>query len=328
MKKCLLSLLVIVFALVLNCGNEPPEGFYEGTPEDSAAIQSLLDSNTELLVSEDIFINGYIPVSFGAIAFSVADSYFRNDSTIIKRHCDSTAMELSLRTDILDFWFAKDTTCTVFLYDTFSVISLMHYDLRNIGYYFWGSDTDPQLDTVLVDTTDGYAELNFTGNGYRHIFFDRDDNGDWLLKRISYGTYYFPASSPDLPLMQKVVFIRTDGERDSIIASSYDTLYTGHIMNRFRAIDSLLSFANGEQVTVQFTLYTGSITADMCQFYASCGGNRVHIVDNGDTLTFSGTGIQNLCFEAILADGYYYQQPEKEFGGQMWVIPVELGGAQ
>ncbi len=328
MRKGFLILLVIAVVLSLDCGNEPPEGFYKGTPEDSTAIHTLLNANSELLISEDMFVSGYIPVNFGPIVFVVADSFFRNDSTIIKRHCDSTAMELTQRTDVLDFWFAKDTTCTVFLYDTFSVISLMHYDYRHIGYYFWQGDTDSKLDTVIVDNTPGYAELNFTGNGYRHIFFDREDSGDWRLKRISYGTYYFPARSPDLPAIQKVVFKRVSGERDSIIASSFDTLYTGHVMNRFRAVDSLLSFANGEKVTVEFTLYYGSVTAGMCQFYASCAGNRVHVRGSSDTLVFNGSGIQYLAVEAIINDAYYYVQPEKKFGGQMWLIPVEVGGAQ
>ncbi len=357
MKKCLLSLMVIAMAIVLNCGNEPPEGFYEGTPEDSAAVHALLNANSELLIGEDIFVNTYIPVAFDPITFIVADSFLRNDSTIIKRHCDSTAMELTLRKDTLDFWFAKDTTCTVFLYDTFSVISLMHYDSRSIGYYDSaivdtiinpGPPPDTTYDTTgwrigttIVDTIPNYTELDFTGNGYRHVYFDpvRDtvideETGDTLypvrephefvLKRISYGTYYFPASSPDLPLMQKVVFTRTDGERDSIIASNYDTLYTGHIMNRFRAIDSLLTFTDGEKVTVAITLYVGTVTADMCHFYASCDGNRVQIESNLDTLVLSGPGIKNLCFEVVLQDPYYYEQPEKEFGAQMWLIPVEI----
>jgi len=55
MKKSLLSLLMIVGMLLITCGNEPPEEFYNGTPEDSTAIQTLLDNNPELQVGTDMF---------------------------------------------------------------------------------------------------------------------------------------------------------------------------------------------------------------------------------------------------------------------------------
>lgn len=330
MKKSLLSLLMIVGISLITCGNEPPEEFYSGTPEDSTAIAGLLDDNSELLVGDDMFDPSYIAIALDTIEFPVADSYFRVDSTIIKQHVDSCGFDLTERNDNLDFWFAKDTTCTVYLYDTFSVTSLMHYDIKATGYYFYpAGDTTTILDTVFFDTTFGTYELPFTGNGYRIIFFDYDETDGWALKRISYGTYNFPASGTDIPAIDTIILTRGSGDADTIIYSSHDTLYTGHAMNRFLAIDSLLEFASGDTtITVEIILPFGGADPFLCSFFASCGGtDRVELPGGSGTLKLSGQGITNLYFETMLNDSYYYVQPQKEYKAQVWLVPVRIGGS-
>jgi len=344
MKRCLLSLLCMVGILLITCGNEPPEDFYTGTPEDSTAIHQLLNSNPDLLVTEDMFDSIYTVVDPGQTPWYGQDSFFRNDSTIIKQHIDSCALKLSSRSDTLDFWFAKDTTCTVKIIDTFTVISEVHYDTLYTGYYFWPPDTMNDLDTVIVDTVPGERTRNITGNGLRMIFFDPvrelvedPETGDsvwavsepieWQLKRISYGTYNFPAPGTDTPDIDTVFLERTNGDIDTIIASSYDTTYTGHVMNRFRSIDSLLQCRNGETlgVTVKLSIY--SVNPDTCLFFASCAGaNRVEL-DTDSMLIVSGTSgsIVNIYFEAVIKDmAYFYVQPEKEYTSQVWLLPVKI----
>ncbi|HEC78218.1 MAG TPA: hypothetical protein ENI34_03635 [candidate division WOR-3 bacterium] len=329
MKKDLLSLLLIVGMFIITCGNEPPESFYEGTPEDSTEIHGILNDNSALLVSEDMFDSMYIPVTLDPISFVVADSYFREESTIVKQHVDSCALRLTERKNALDFWFAKDTTCTVYLYDTFTVISLMHYDETQTGYYFWQGDTDIQLDTVIVDSTPGYDELNVTGNGYRHIFFDRDEEGNWQLNRISYGIYNFPAAGTDIPSIDQVILTRSDGTSDTIIASSYDTLYTGHVMNRFRSIDSLLQYTDGETLSVKVVLGFGTVVDSMVSYFALCAGsNRVELDGGTGSLVVNGSGITNLYFESVVNAPYYYVLPPQDYKAQVWLIPVNVGGAQ
>jgi len=325
MKKYLLSLLMILTLLFITCGNEPPEEFYEGTPEDSTDIHNLLDQNPELLVTDDMFEATYITVNLDPVQFFVADSYYRTTDTIVKIHVDSCGLNLTERNDVLDFWFAKDTTCTVYLYDTFSVMSLMHYDEKQTGYYFWGGDTHIGLDTVLIDSTGGYDEQMVAGNGYRHIFFDWDETNGWQLKRISYGTYNFPAAGTDIPIADKVMLTFSDGTQDSIIRSSYDTLYTGHVMNRFRSIDSLINVPAGETLGVELTLAFGQVVDTMCVFYASCGGtNRVELEDGAGSLIVTGSGVTNLYFESVVKNSYYYVVPEEDYKAQVWLIPVRI----
>ena len=325
MKKYLLSLLMILTLLFIACGNEPPDEFYEGTPEDSTDIHNLLDQNSELLVGSDMFDPDHIPITLDNVLFFVADSYYRSTDTIVKIHVDSCALTQAVRDSALDFWFAKDTTCTVYLYDTFSVTSSMHYDAKYTGYYFWGGDTGIELDTVIIDSTGGYDEQLATGNGYRHIFFDWDETNGWQLKRISYGTYNFPAAGTDIPILDMVMFTYPDGTQDSIIRSSYDTLYTGHVMNRFRSIDSLLVVDAGDTLGIDLTLAFGQVTDSMCVFYASCGGtNRVQLEDGSGSLVITGSGLTNLYLESVVIYPYYYVVPEEDYKAQVWLVPVQI----
>lgn len=329
MKKSLLSLLMIVGMLLITCGNEPPEEFYNGTPEDSTAIQTLLDNNPELQVGVDMFDTSLIAVVLPTVAFAVSDSYYRVDSTIIKQHVDMCGFRDIERNLTYDFWFAKDTTATIYMYDTFNVFSYMHWDARYTGYYFWQGDTDITLDTVFVDSTGGNDSLAMTGNGYRIIFFDYDGT-DWELKRISYGTYNFPAAGTEVPSILEVKLICDSGDRDSIIQSSYDTLYTGHVMNRFRAVDSLLvidytNLTSDSLITVQTVLDFGTVTDTMVQWFASIGGeNRVQLPGGVGALKITGSGITNLYIECVVHAGYYYVQPRGEYEAQVWLVPVRI----
>lgn len=335
MNKSLLSLLMIVGMLLISCGNEPPEEFYNGTPEDSTAIQTLLDNNPELLITEDMFDTDLIAITLPNVTFVVADSYFRVDSTIIKQHVDSCGFIDITRNLNYDFWFAKDTTCTVYLRDTFSVFSYMHWDSLYTGHYFWAGDTEPDLDTVFVDGAGGLFSLTAPGNGYRIIFFDYDGS-NWELKRVSYGTYDFPTAGTDVPGIEKIVLIFDDGTRDSIIDHhpSYDTLYTGHTMARFRHVDSLLvidyaDLTSDSMLTIQTTLGFGTITDTMVQWFASIGGeNRVWLDGGIGNVKITGSGITNLFIECVVSAGYYYVQPEGEYKAEVWLVPVRIGGSQ
>lgn len=360
-----LSLLIIASMLLLTCGNEPPEEFYTGTPEDSTAIAQLLDDNAHLLVSEDMFDSIYTFLDLAATEFLVADSFMRNDPTLVKQHVDSTALELTNRPYGLDYWFAKDTTCTVYLYDTFEVQSLMHADVKYTAYYDSmvidpvTGDTNWRIKTVVIDSTPYDDSREITGNGYRHIYFDpvRDtvvdeetgettypvrEPREWTLKRISYGIYNFPAAGTDIPIIDMLKFTYADGRVDSIIASSYDTLYTGYVMNRFRAVDSLLviDLSNldqdslGYHLDVRLTLGFGTVTVDMCSFYASCNGaDRIEMTGTANPIVGElilpsdiSTGSATLYFEAVVDDHYYYVSTPKDYKAQVWRIPVNITG--
>lgn len=335
MKRYLLNLLIIVGIFIIACGNEPYPDYYEGTPEDIEAIESLLDDNQILLVTGDMFVSTYIPLAMGEVLFIGADLYMRDDTFMIKQHVDSCATELPQRDSTLDFWFAKDTTCTVYIYDTFAVRSLIHADVKYTAYYD-SAVVDPEtgdttwcIGTVDTNSTPYYDTVDVIGNGRRLIFVDRDDNGDWELQRLSYGIYSFPAPGTEIPDIYQIVLTHTATlSADTIKASSYDTLYTGHCMNRFRAIDSLLEFENGETLSVIITLDPSSnVTASNCEFFASCGGERVNLGFNNE-LVISGQGITNLYFEVVVNDVYYYAFPEKDYEALVWFIPITIGGVQ
>lgn len=349
MKKYLLNLLIIVGVCIVACGNEPPEDFYEGTPEDIAAIDALLADadNSILLVTEDMFDPTYDSLAMTAVSFA-EDSFMRDTTIIIKHHLESCATELVTRTDTLDYWFAKDTTCTVYVIDTFEVMSLMHVDTTYTGHYDVAMvEVDTIIDTLVtpwdttiivdtvgwrlgtmdIDSTPYYDALDLVGNGKKIIFFDYED-GNWELKRISYGEYNFPAYSTEIPDIDRIVLNHSGGS-DTIIASSTDSLYTGHCMDRFRAIDSLLEYDAGETLFVEIELRAGATVAvGDCELFASCGGARVNLGYTAGSLVLTGQGITNLCFEAVFNETYYYVLPQKEYKAQVWFIPVNIGGAQ
>lgn len=350
MKKYLLNLLIIVGICIVACGNEPPEDFYEGTPEDIAAIDALLADadNSILLVTEDMFEAAYDSLAMAAVAFIASDSFMRDDTFMVKHYLDQCATELVTRNDTLDYWFAKDTTCTVYVIDTFDVISLMHATVEYTAYYDLAIvEIDTIIDTLVtpwdttiivdtvgwrigttdIDSTSYYDTSDLVGNGKKIIFFDYED-GNWELKRISYGEYNFPAYSTEIPDIYRIVLNHSGGS-DTIIASSTDSLYTGHCMDRFRAIDSLLEYDAGETLFVEITLRSGATVAvGDCELFASCGGARVNLGYTAGRLGLTGQGITNLCFEAVLDETYYYVLPQKEYKAQVWLIPVNIGGAQ
>lgn len=335
MKRYLLNLLIIVGIFIIACGNEPYPDYYEGTPEDIEAIESLFDDNPILLVTDDMFDPTYIPLAMGAVSFIEADLYMRDDTFMIKQHVDSCATELPQRDSTLDFWFAKDTTCTVYIYDTFAVRSLIHADLKYTAYYDFfevdpiTGDTAWRIGTVDTNSTPYYDTVDVIGNGRRLIFFDRDDNGAWELKRLAYGTYSFPAPGTEIPDIDEIVLIHSNGAEDTIITASYDTLYTGHCMNRFRGLDSLLEFEDGETLSVIITLdLLSNVDASDCEFFASCGGERVNLGVTINEFVISGQGITNLYFEVVANDVYYYGFPEKDYKALVWFIPVRIGGVQ
>jgi hypothetical protein len=354
MKKYLLISLIIVGMYLTTCGNEPPAEFYWGTPEDSTAIHSIInDDYPELLITDDIFTGDYVFVDLPAVEFTEADNFFRTDSPLIKQHADSCGLELSELNRVLDFWFAKDTTCTVYLYDTFTIFSLTHGDVKYTAHY----------DSALIDTLTGETlslvlktidtlTASFThsktspGYGLRHIFFEpeRDtvptvdeETGDttykffdpleWELKRISYGTYYYPQYGTDLPIIDQVVLI-TGERRDTIFRYETDTLFIGHAMNRFRHIDSILVYsASVESLDVSITLAAGGPEVAEVSFFASCAGSdRAELASGIGEMRISGSGIVNLYFEAVWKDSYYYINPDKGYKSTVWLIPVQLGG--
>lgn len=335
MKKYLLNLLIIVGICIVACGNEPPEEFYEGTPEDSAAIEALLADNSVLLVTEDMFEAAYDSLAMAAVAFIESDSFMRDDTIMVKHYLDQCATDLVTRNNTLDYWFAKDTTCTVYVIDTFDVVSLMHATVEYTAHYdsaiidtATGDTVGWRIGTVDIDSTLYDDTSDLVGNGKKIIFFDYED-GNWELKRISYGEYNFPAFSTEIPDIDTIILTRENGDADTIIASSTDSLYTGHCMNRFRAIDSLLEYDAGEILFVEITLRFGATVAvGDCELFASCGGARVNLGYTAGRLGLTGQGITNLCFEAVLDETYYYVFPQKEYKAQVWLIPVNIGGTQ
>jgi len=358
MKKYIPGLLVIIGMLVITCGNEPPEKLYEGTPEDSLAVLSILNSHPELLKTDDLFIEDYIPVILDPVTFPVADSFFRADSPLVKRDIDSCALSLTVSTRFQDLWFTKDTTCTVTLYDTFTVIPKMHVDKKYTGHYDsalvdttvipW--DTIAWvLHTIDIDTIPDYdTEENIQAEGLRRLFLEpeRDttvdtETGDtlieikepfqWQLRRISYGTYWFPNKGADVPYIYRIILKPKSGVgSDTILASNYDTLYTGHVMNRLRSPDSLLQYPAGETLGVTVTV-AGTIETGNCLFFASCDDtNRVQLDKAIGNMVISGDEgkIVNLYFEVVVKDSYYYKKPNKGYNATVWLIPIKIGGAQ
>ncbi len=344
MKRYLLSLLVGAGVLFITCGNEPPEGFYNGTPQDDSLIQAQLDAHPEFLNTVDQFVENYIPFTMPSVDFPGVDSYFRVDSPLVKQHIDSCALSISDSSRFADFWYAKDTTCTVYLWDTFSVISKMHEDIRYVGHY----------DSVIIDPGTGetlamklktmdtiinpgpgtaYQTKNIVGEGTRLIFLEpkRDsvnnliEPREWVLKRVSYGIYYFPNRGGVVASIYNVVFYNENlGISDTVWYSSYDTTYTGHAMNRLRAVDSLLTYPANETLFARVSISPAELQNDYFYFVSLGGQKRVQLVDGTGSFVITGQGIENLYIEAVAKDSYYYVTPNKGYSAVVWLIPVRV----
>jgi len=355
MKRCLVCLLLAAGLFMINCGNEPAAEFFNGTPADDSAITNLMNANAIFLKTHEMFVSTYIPITIDTIRFFVEDQYFRTESTIVKQLVDSCALNLTDTSRFTDLWYAKDTTCTVYLLDTFTLISLQHYAKRKTGYYFWpAGDTDKVMDTVFVDTTHGYYEIdNVVAEGLRHIYFEpkRDstkpdtledativypikDPREWVLKRISYGSYYFPNKGADRPLLN-IVTLTLHSRVDTIYADNTDTLFHGHVMNRFRHVDSLLEYPIADLANDSFRVVIdlGSLTdtSKLYSYYVDFEGQRKQMKAAGKKtgagyINLSGlsAGIHNLYFEVMLNDAYYYIKPAKEYTASVWLVPIRI----
>lgn len=337
-----LNLLAMWILVFISCGNEPPEGFYNGTPKDDTLITALLETHSEFLKTDDLFLNQYIPIVLAAVTFPVADSYFKSESVLIKHHVDSLNDTISSSTRFKDLWYAKDTTCTVYLYDTFNLIQEVHYDLLYKGYYFWQGDTNKKLDTVIVTTTPGYYSYDtITVEGLRYLYaepvkervWDEElqdsvwkikEPREWILKRISYGNYGLPNRSADIPYIYYVIITsKNTGRVDTVWASNTDTLNQHHAMNRFCAIDSLLDYNAGDSLTISITL-SGTITKAQCTFFAIQDNKKIQLTDGIGKIAIAGSGIKNLVIEVIVNDGLYYVKPAASLFARFWLIPVRV----
>ncbi len=336
-----LSLLAIVGLIFISCGNEPPEEFYNGTPEDDSLINSVLAGYPEFLKTDDIFVNNFIPVTLPAVSFPVSDSYFKGESVIVKQHVDSLRDNLASTSRFKDLWYTKDTTCTVYLFDTFNIIREVHYDLLYKGYYFWQGDTGKKLDTVIVEGGGYYSYDTMTAEGLRHLYVEPvkekvydEKSGDsvwkvkepkeWKLKRISYGNYAIPNRGAGIPyIYYTIVTSKNTGRIDTIWASNIDTLYQHHAMNRFCHIDSLLEYDAGDSLTIALTL-SGTITKDLCTFFAIQDGKKVQLPDGTGKIAITGSGVTNLVIEAIVTDGFYYVKPASPLLARFWLIPIRV----
>ncbi len=355
MKKRLLGLLVVAVMCLLTCGNEPPEDFYEGTPEDDAQIDAILENDYPILLNTtDGFVDTYIPLNIPNVAFVDQDRIFRADSPIVKDHIDMCKLTYIDMGRFYDRWYTKDTACTVYLIDTFTVESWGHVDLRLVGHYdslYIGSTGDTNwvlktVDTIITDTL--YSTEEIHGDGRRLIFLEPlrsttpdidPETGDttyaiiepfeWQLKRISYGSYYYPTRGTDAPAVNRVL-IEVPPLVDTILATNTDTLYTGHVMNRFKHIDSLLEYSGVDSVRVTIEVDDPEV-AGACAYYAVCAGDSLTRVQLGSVTTggrgylhLSGQDIVNLYFEAVFRDSYYYFNPNQGYFATVWLVPVRI----
>ncbi|UCG29417.1 MAG: hypothetical protein JSV53_07810 [candidate division WOR-3 bacterium] len=357
MKKRLLGLLAVAVMCLVTCGNEAPEPFYEGTPEDDEQIDAILtDDYPQLLNTVDGFVDTYIPLNIPNVAWADQDRIFRADSPIIKQHIDSCRFVFVDTNRIYDRWYTKDTACTVYLIDTFMVESWAHVDLRVVGHYdslYIGPTGDTNwvlrtVDSIIPTGADAYDMEDIEGDGRRLIFLEPlrsttpdidPETGDttyaiiepfeWQLRRISYGSYYYPTRGTDVPTVNRVL-IEVPPYVDTILATNTDTLYTGHVMNRFKHIDSLLEYSGVDSVLVTIEVDDPEVSA-VCAYYAACAGDTPQRAQLGAVATggrgylhLNGQGIVNLYFEVVFRDSYYYVSPNQGYYATVWLVPVRI----
>ncbi len=205
------------------------------------------------------------------------------------------------------------------------------------------------VDTIITDTL--YSVEDIHGDGRRLIFLEPrrsttpdidPETGDttyaiiepfeWQLRRISYGSYYYPTRGTDAPTVNRVL-IEIPPFVDTILGTNTDTLYTGHVMNRFKHIDSLLEYSEIDSVLVTIEVDDPEVSG-ACAYYAVCAGDTPTRLQLG-AVTTGGRGwlhlngltnseIVNLYFEVVFRDSYYYYNPNQGYFATVWLVPVRI----
>jgi hypothetical protein len=112
---------------------------------------------------------------------------------------------------------------------------------------------------------------------------------------------------------------------DTVWALNYDTLFTGHAMNRFRHIDSLLEYDDGDTLTIDIVNGSATIVDSFCLYFASMNGVKVQLNTTGQgKLPVTGDGITNLVFGVMHEDGLYYIQPRSPYAARYWLVPIRV----
>lgn len=301
--------IMAVMIIFLCCGKEPPEPPWEPSSEDTIAIRSLLDENKELFE-----VLGFLgdTVEIGSDLKGTLHKYVEND-TLRERYIPfrffRSLKELVQHKDTI-IVSPFDTTLQVRITDSLTAVAKIYLD----EVYRKGDTTSTSIDTLF--------EKDFIGVVWQEAFFERDEENNWYLSKITGGAEMNVPNFSDAPWIRMVIFKHSAGV--DTVNFVPDTLTYG--VRRLYSLDSLITIKAKD--SVEISVYwvwadedMGFNVVDTVVKYFIVEGKRF-LYPEVKKFAFTQTGIQRIYFEAILYHVFVF--PNEVWKETMWAIPIKV----
>ncbi len=296
----------ILLFFINSCTKEPPPPPWEPSSEDTTAIMNLLEENQDIIyslgflekekvelpgviedyVKDNISMERYIPYGF-----------FRNITDSI--HKDTMILS------------PFDTTLEVEIIDSLKGTIEIYID----KVYRKGDSTPTSIDTTF--------EKSFEAEVWRRAFFERDDEGNWILSKITGGAKMDIPNIQDAPVVFRVILSHSGG-KDTIYYRPDTTTYG---VERLYSVDSLISVKAGDTVEIE-SFWTaldperGFNVIDTTVKYFVIDGKHYIYSDTTKKFVFTEPGLKKIYFEAIIYHVFVY--PKESLKASMIAIPIKV----
>ena len=329
-KLAALALCVVLSAAISGCGRTAPEGFWEPTKDDTAAIKATVEAN-----------KAYFRTGIAELAMIMCDTVLPGTTrTILAGELQGNPFKQRFRLDQLEHVFYTDsydldytfiagldtleteTTCTVTMAETIPGVLRMHAwkmtdSLRESLFFPSPGETLrlPFYDSVMTPS-DTVIEKPIRGASTDGCVLKKV-NGQWQLWKISGGGRFYAPGPDDAPYILYVHLSSTN--RTDTVLLRPDTLHYGiqRLYSMDPADNQLLTFTTGDWLKVARLLTNQGDAFDYVYF----NGQRYEF---GDTVKFEGAtpGIYRLSVEHIPAAVMW--EVKGKYTATVWGVPIRV----
>jgi hypothetical protein len=296
----------------------PPESYWNGSREDSLAIQDSIRTMRSRPETYWLFNADYV-LEKDFVSFTITDSAIKRAlrDTFSEDFFPVAFQKVATEVDTVDsLVFAKDSTCTVSL-----ILKIKKGELR----VRCDSVTPWKRDTIFGENlTHIYANYfvakettlvkELHGESWRSAFFDYDTvSHGWQFKKISGGLQF---SFPDLataPFIYPSIIFAKKITADTVYLRP-DSLHHG--IQWFYPVDSILTYKAGDTLTLG--AYTAYAYADSVPFLwvdstRSASNTRIFLTN---------PGFHMISFEIANAEPFISPKATAVYRSILWGIPV------
>lgn len=266
------------------------------TPEDSVAINDLVDAEKDFLSSTDDIPDAVLTVT---IPTDVLDSVISKDTTSRRYIVSSVSFDVTDTLCGYGFEEGLDTTVTVFIHDTLKGSVLLEVD----SVYEQGDTTATALDTTLTKVLRYYAQSAVLSDSTSET---------WYLTKYSGGLDGYTPDVETAPQLDEVII--KDGYGDRTIVFQPDTSEYG-IRGLYEPID-IITLLPSIMYSIEDITVRGP---DTLQYLIKGSGDWV-VYQPGMMFSFPDTGYYRLYIMGIYLPSLVYQA--EEWQSVIWGITV------